>query len=94
MGLGVSGPYFIILPVCIPALVAPLVVFFCSAFLKSAMCLLLMLSIVIFDRRGMISTNWRQLQKMEPKSQKKGKKSKRTWTILKKKSIWSVYECF
>jgi len=42
------------------------------------MCLL---HIVIPDRRGMISTNWRQLQRMEPKCQKRRKTSRRTWTI-------------
>jgi len=64
--------------VCFPALFAPYFIS-CSAFLKSAMCLL---RIVIPDRRGMISTNWRQLQRMEPKCQKRRKTSRRTWTIL------------
>lgn len=42
------------------------------------------------DRRGMITTNWQQLQKMESKSQKGGKRIKRTWRNLRKK--WSWYE--
>lgn len=62
--------------------------FFSLSSLVQEMCLLHMLSIVIFDRRGTISTNWQQLQKMEPKRPKKGKESSRTWTTSKKKWIW------
>lgn len=44
------------------------------------------------DRRGMISTNWQQPQKMESKSPKEGKRTKRTWMNWRKK--WSWYDIF